>query len=119
MHVEDIDGRLCVLNENDQVVYVFERGNLSRAAYKHMCGWTQKHFEPSVDFDETWKKAEAAWDALTPEQQMLLWSMSVQEHQSAQDICTGLLATLSSYQGVEKVKQAFREAIKAVSDRFV
>jgi lysine/ornithine N-monooxygenase len=118
MHLEEIDGLLHILDENYEVIHVFERGNLSRAAYKHMCAWTQKHFDQNVDFDETWKRAEAAWDALTPEQQMLLWSLSVQEQQNAQDICTGLLATLSSYQGVEKVKRAFREAIQGVLDKF-
>ena len=119
MHLEDVDNDLCIVNENNEITYVFERGNLSRAAYKHMCAWTKTHWNPELDPETVWKKAEAAWDALTPDQQMLLWSLSIQEHQNAQDICTGLLATLAGYQGVENVKKAFHDAIKSVLDKFV
>jgi hypothetical protein len=118
MHLDDLDGELCIVDENGNVTHVFERGDLSRAAYKHMYAWTKKNFDPKLEPRELWHKAEEAWDALTPEQQMLLWSMSVKEHQSAQDICTGLLATLSGYQGVMAVKQAFRDAIQSVVERF-
>lgn len=119
MHFDDSDGELAIFDENGEFQHVFERGDLSRAAYKHMCGWIRKNLDATLDFDENWKRAEAAWDALTPEQQALLWSLSVQEHQSAQDLCTGLLATLSGYQGVAHVKEAFREAIVNALQRFL
>lgn len=118
MHLEDIDGELCICDENE-IIHTFERGEFSRAAYKHMCAWVSTNFDPKIDPDQLWLNAEAAWDALTPDQQMLLWSLSVQEHQNAQDVCTGLLATLSGYQGLSVVKKAFHDAIKAVANRFM
>ena len=118
MHLEDIDGELCICDENE-IVHTFERADLSRAAYKHMCGWVKKNFDPTLEPDQLWSEAESAWDALTPDQHMLLWSLSVQEQQNAQDICTGLLATLSGYQGLTVVKQAFYDAIQSVANRFM
>lgn len=117
MHLEDLDGELCICDENE-IVYTFERGDLSRGAYKHMCGWVKKNFDQELEPTQLWRAAEAAWDDLTPEQQMLLWSLSVQEQQNAQDICTGLLATLYSYQGLTIVKQAFKESIEKVLEKF-
>jgi hypothetical protein len=116
--LEFIDGDLCLLNEDEKITYVFERGDLSRAAYKHMTGWTQANFNENLSPEENWAKADRAWEALTPEHKMLLWSMSVQESQNSRDICSGLLATLSSYQGLTSVKNAFRDAINAVAEQF-
>ena len=118
MKLEELDSELCILDEDDNVLHSFERGHLSRAAYKHMCAWVQDNFDPKLEPSYLWEQAEAAWDALTPEQQLLIWSLSVKEHQNAQDICTGLLATLYSYQGLKTVKDAFRDALQAVVDRF-
>ena len=124
MHLDEIDGELHILDENYEIVHVFERskGNdshfLSRAAYKHMCGWVRTHWTPDADPEDAWVRAEQAWDALSPDEQMFLWSMSQQEDQNAQDLCTGLLATLTEYQGFESVKKAFREAIRGVLERF-
>jgi hypothetical protein len=118
MYFEEVDGELCAINENNETSYVFERENLSRVAYKHMTGWIKTNFDSKLSFGENWSKAEEAWDALTPENKMLLWSLSNQEGQCAQDICTGLLATLSEYQGLSHVKKAFNGAIKKVMDQF-
>ena len=116
--LEFIDGDLCLLDEDGEVTYVFERGDLSRAAYNHMTGWTQANFNENLSPEENWAKADRAWEALTSEHKMLLWSMSVQESQNSRDICHGLLATLSSYQGMSSVKNAFRDAINAVTEQF-
>jgi len=118
MHLDEIDNELCILDENCEVVHVFERGDLSRGAYKHMCACVKEFWDAGTPPDILWQKAEAAWDALTPEQQMLIWSLSVQEKQNAQDICTGLLATLMNYQGLISVKKAFQVAIKSVLEQF-
>jgi hypothetical protein len=118
MQFEEVEGELCVIDENNEIIHVFERENLSRAAYKHMICWIKTNFDSKLSFGENWSKAEAAWDALTPENKMLLWSLSNQEDQCAQDICTGLLATLSEYQGLTHVKKAFNGAIKKVMDQF-
>lgn len=116
--LEFIDGDLCLLNEDEKITYVFERGDLSRAAYKHMTGWIQTNFNENLSPEENWAKADRAWESLTSEHKMLLWSMSVQESQNSRDICSGLLATLSSYQGMSSVKNAFRDAINAVAEQF-
>lgn len=124
MHLEEIEGALHILDENHDIVHVFERVRtdgesvLSRAAYKHMCACVKQFWDEKVSPDILWAKAEAAWDALTPEQQTLVWSLSEQEKQNAQDICTGLLATLMNYQGVSTVKKAFQVAIKGVLEQF-
>ena len=118
MHLDEVDCELCILDENYEIIHVFERGDLSRGAYKHMCACVKQSWDASVPPDVLWSKAEAAWDALTPEQQMLIWSLSVQEKRKAQDICTGLLATLLNYQGLSSVKNAFQLAIKSVIEQF-
>jgi hypothetical protein len=126
MHLDEIDGELHILDENLNIIHVFERSRgseldapaLSRAAYKHMCGWVKTHWAPGEDPDDLWVRAEQAWDALTPEQQAYLWSMSHQEEQNAQDLCTALLAHLSEYRGLDNVKRAFYGAIRSVLDQF-
>jgi hypothetical protein len=91
---------------------------LSRAAYKHMCAWIKTHWKAGDDPDDLWVQAEQAWDTLTPEQQAYIWSMSHQEEQNAQDLCTALLAHLSEYRGLDNVKRAFYGAIRSVLDQF-
>jgi hypothetical protein len=138
MHLDEIDGELHILDENHDIIHVWTRSSqnsgpgaerarssdangevtLSRAAYKHMCGWVKTHWTPDSDPDDLWVRAEQAWDALTPEAQMYLWSMSHQEEQNAQDLCTALLAHLSEYRGLENVKKAFYGAIRSVLDQF-
>jgi hypothetical protein len=117
-HLDEVDCELCILDENCEIIHVFERGNLSRGAYKHMCACARQLWNEGTPPDVLWSKAEAAWEALTPEHQMLVWSMSVQEQQNAKDICTGLLATLMNYQGLSTVKTAFHVAIKGVLEQF-
>jgi len=122
MHLDEIDGELHILDENHDVIHVFERSRgetlLSRAAYKHMCGWVKTHWTPSDDPARLWAEAEESWDSLTPEQQAYLWSMSHQEEQNARDVCTALLAHLSEYRGLDIVKKAFRDAIRSVVNQF-
>ena len=127
MHLEEIDGLLHILDENYEIIHVFERAQrssdpdqplLSRAAYKHMCGWVKMHWTPETDPNEIWTRAEHSWDELTPEQQMYLWTLSHQEEQNAQDLCTALLAHLSEYRGLKNVKNAFKSAIQSVLEQF-
>ena len=122
MHLDEIDGELHILDENLDVVHVWTRANgevtLSRAAYKHMCAWVKTHWTPDADPDDLWDRAEQAWDALSPDQQAYLWTMSHQEEQNAQDLCTALLAHLSEYRGLENVKRAFYGAIRSVLGQF-
>ena len=122
MHLDEIDGELHILDENLDVVHVWTRANgevtLSRAAYKHMCGWVKTHWTPDADPEDVWVRAEQAWDSLSPEQQAFLWSVSRQEEQNAQDLCTALLAHLSEYRGLENVKRAFYAAIRSVLGQF-
>ena len=116
--MEFVDGELAIFDEDGNIIHVFERGDLSRAAYKHMTGWTQANFNENLSPEENWAKADRAWETLTPEHKMLLWSLSVQESQNSLDICSGLLATLASYQGLSSVKNAFKDAINAVTEQF-
>ena len=122
MHLDEIDGELHILDENLDVVHVWTRANgevtLSRAAYKHMCAWVKTHWTPDADPDDLWDRAEQAWDSLTPTEQAFLWSVSRQEEQNAQDLCTALLAHLAEYRGLENVKKAFYAAIKGVLGQF-
>lgn len=106
--MEWIDGEL-VMND-----HVFERGDLSRAAYKYMTQWVVDHWDESLTPDDHWIQAEAAWDALSPEIQAQLFILSNKEVQNAEDIRLGLLATLASYQGLKVIKQLFADAIKCV-----
>jgi hypothetical protein len=130
MHLEEIDGLLHILDENYETIHLFERETrssqnsdpdrplLSRAAYKHMCGWVKLHWKPEDDPNEIWTRAEKSWDELTPEQQMYLWTLSHQEEQNAQDLCGALLARLSEYRGLKNVKKAFQNAIQSVLEQF-
>lgn len=124
MHLDEIDGELHILDENLNIIHVFERARsdgeatLSRAAYKHMCAWAKTYWKAGDDPDDLWVRAEQAWDSLTPEQQGYLWSMNHQEEQNARDLCTALLAHLAEYRGLENVKRAFYGAIKGVLDQF-
>ena len=74
---------------------------------------TQKYFS-EISPEENWQRAEAEWDALTPEMQAHLWSLSHQEEQCCEDIRQGLLATLHEYRGFRFVKELFADAIKCV-----
>jgi hypothetical protein len=115
-----IDDELHLLQGED-VIHVFERGEaLSRAAYKHMCGWIINNFKTKFkgNPEELWEEAEKAWDALTPEQQAYLWSITNQESQNAQDVSEGLLACLSEYQCLNSVRISFIQAIKQVREKF-
>lgn len=53
MHLEEIDGELHILDENLNIIHVFERAKssdangevtLSRPVYKHMCAWIKTHW---------------------------------------------------------------------------
>lgn len=118
MGLELIDGTLHLLGENDEVLHVFERarGTLGPAAYKHMCVWAIANFNSKFEGDpETfWTEAENSWNDLTPETQGLLLALQVREEQMISDIRTGLLATLSDYQGIKSIKDRFAEAIRSV-----
>jgi len=114
MGLELIDGTLHLLGENDEVLHVFERAPLSRAAYKHMCVWAIANFNSKLKPEELWERAEAAWNDLTPETQGLLIALQAKEEQMVKDIRTGLLATLSGYQGIKSIKDRFAEAIRSI-----
>jgi hypothetical protein len=105
------DGELCLTDPE----HTFERGNLSRAAYRHMCGWIQNKFDPKLSPEENWSMAEAAWDNLSPEMQGHLHILSLKEVQNGDDIRQGLLATLASYQGGRFIKGLFESAIRCVN----
>jgi len=116
MGLELIDGTLHLLGENDEVLHVFERarGTLGPAAYKHMCDWAIANFNSKLKPEELWERAEASWNDLTPETQGLLIVLQAKEEQMVKDIRTGLLATLSGYQGIKSIKDRFAEAIRSI-----
>ena len=114
MGLELIDGTLHLLGENDEVLHVFERPPLSRAAYRHMCDWAIANFTSELKPEELWERAEASWNDLTPETQGLLIALQDREEQMIRDIRTGLLATLSDYQGIKSIKDRFAEAIRSI-----
>ena len=105
------DGEL-VLVRGENIVHVFERDTFSRAAYDYMIDWVQRNTSPTDDPGTTWTRAEAAWDALSPEFQATLIQIANREKQNAQDIRDGLLATLHGYQGFSRVKDSFAHAIR-------
>jgi hypothetical protein len=72
------------------------------------------HYDPSLKPEENWKKGEESWDALTPQQQWFLWSLSVQEQRQIEDVRTVLLQTLSRTQASEKIKTVFERALSQV-----
>jgi hypothetical protein len=80
-----------------------------------MCAWIQSNFDKKLSPEENWLKAEAAWDALSPEMQAHLFLMSAKEVQNGDDIRQGLLATLASYQGARFIKDLFDTAIRCVN----
>ena len=112
MGLELIDGTLHLLGENDEVLHVFERPPLSKAAYKHMCAWAIANFKG--DPETLWSEAENSWNDLTPETQGLLLALQDREEQMIRDIRTGLLATLLDYQGIKAIKDRFAEAIRSI-----
>jgi hypothetical protein len=116
MGLELIDGTLHLLGENDEVLHVFERarGTLGAAAYKHMCDWAIANFNSKLKPEELWERAENSWNDLTPETQGLLIALQAKEEQMVKDIRTGLLATLSGYQGIKSIKDRFAEAIRSI-----
>ena len=113
---EFIDGELCII-DGDEIIHVFERENISRSSYKHMTGWIQEHYDESEPND-LWERAQKAWDNLSVEHKMIIWSLTQQEKQNAEDISMGLLATLGEYQGLASVKSVFKECIKKGLDKF-
>lgn len=112
--MEVVDGELHIFDHEGNVTHVFERGDLSRAAYKHMTHWILKNFKKEKSFHENWEEAEASWDALSPETQGHLFIMSQCEERCADDIRTGLLATLAEYRGMQFIKDLFADAITCV-----
>jgi hypothetical protein len=110
-----IDGELSVIR-NDEVTHVFEKGSLSKAAYKHMCAWVLSNFDSKFNgsHETLWAEAGEAWNSLTPETQGLLFSLQAREEQMIKDIRLGLLATLAGYQGLKTIKDKFAEAIRSV-----
>jgi hypothetical protein len=117
-YLETIENELHIICDGE-IIHVFERGNLSRAAYKHMCAWVQTNFNSKLSAEELWVQAEKAWDSLTPEYQMTIWAVTIQEEQNAKDISQGLLATLNGYQCLTDIKAAFSDAIKRIRDQFI
>lgn len=109
-----IDGELHMFDQDGNLIYVFERGGLSRAAYRHMTHWIQKNFNNKKTFEKNWEEAKTAWDALSPETQAHLFNMSAREEQCAEDVRLGLLATLAEYRGFQFIKDVFADAIKGV-----
>jgi hypothetical protein len=110
-----IDGELSVI-KNEEITHVFERGPLSRAAYKHMCAWVLTNFESKFNgsHETLWREAGESWASLTPETQGILFALQAREEQMVKDIRIGLLATLAGYQGLKSVKDKFAEAIRSV-----
>jgi hypothetical protein len=116
--MEFIDGELCILNDQGEIIHVFERGDLKRAPYKHMTAWVLTNFDPKLDPTALWTLAKKSWDDMSPQNQVAIWTMCNQEETSARDIRDGLLATLHGYQGVKSVKDAYKEAIKNVCEKY-
>jgi hypothetical protein len=112
-----IENDLCLV-EGEEVTHTFEKGNLSRASYKHMCAWTFTNFNSKLSPEENWSLAKEAWDSLSEQNKMCIWSICNQESQNAIDISQGLLANLAEYQGYKPVKDAYREAIIKVLENF-
>lgn len=99
--VDGTDGTVC---------HVFERGDEGRAVYNYMTRWIEKNW--SGDFSGMWERAKEAWDQVSTENKMYLWSIETKNEQNFKDIKEGLLATLHGYQGGAEVKNMFEEALK-------
>ena len=111
MNFTIVDDELAIL-DGEEIVYVFERDSLSRAAYQYMIQWIQDTKSPENDPGTVWLEAEKAWDALSPEIQATLIAIANKERQQAKDIRDGLLATLHEYQGVKRIKEAYADCIR-------
>jgi hypothetical protein len=61
-----------------------------------------------------WNKGLEAWKALSVETKAHLFVIDAMEVQNANDIRTGLLATLAGYQGLPSIKKLFIEALDGV-----
>ena len=84
------------------------------ARVSHITSWMASHYDPSLSPEENWKKGEASWDALTPQQQWFLWSLSVQEQRQVEDVRTVLLQTLERAQVPDKIKHVFERCLSQV-----
>lgn len=116
--MEFIDGELCILNDQGEIIHVFERGDLERAPYKHMTAWVLTNFDPKLDHTDLWTLAKKSWEDMSVPNRMAIWSLCNQEETNVKDIRDGLLATLASYQGIKSVKDAYKEAIKNVCEKY-
>jgi len=116
MEISVHEGELTIFDEEGQIKHVFERGDLSRAAYQHMCSHIKMNFDSKLTPGENWSKAEAAWDSLTYDQQIYLWNMSFQEEKEVQSICENILVLLQGAK--ESVRSVFIRAIDKVMKEF-
>jgi hypothetical protein len=116
--MEFIDNELCIIGSDGDIIHVFERGDLERAPYKHMTAWVLTNFDPKLDPLTLWTLAEKSWEDMSVQNKMAVWAICNQEETNAKDIRDGLLATLAGYQGVKIVKDAYREAIKNVYEKY-
>ena len=114
---EIIDSELCLIND-EEVIHTFERSGKSQVEYKFMCDSIQRNFDSKLEPKVLWERAETAGADLGPENQAFLFTLFDQEKRNAQDICQGLLATLSEYQGFKTVKGAFRQALNDTLEKF-
>jgi hypothetical protein len=108
--MEWIDGKLTLADG-----HVFERGDLSRAAYRFMTSWIERNFDPELSPDQNWARAEKAWAVLTPEVQANLILINNTEVQCGDNIRQGLLETLAYSQGFTTIKDLFETAIRGVN----
>jgi hypothetical protein len=97
---------LCLI-EGDEVTHVFEKDTLSRAAYKHMCAWAITNFNPKLSVDELWVNAKEAWENLSDQNKMAIWSICNIEAQNARDIQMVSLQILSSIEERKLLKMRF------------
>jgi len=116
--VEILEGELCLLNVDGEIIHVFERSGKSQVEYKFMSDWIQRNFDSKLETKVLWEGAEEAWANLGPENQAFLFSLFEQEKRNAKDICEGLLATLAEYQGLKTVKDAYRRALNNALEQF-
>jgi hypothetical protein len=112
--LEWFGGTLHVLDPQDTIVHEFERGSLSRAEYMWVAHWIRTRFDERADPSELWNKGLEAWKDLSVETKSHLFIIDTMEVQNANDIRTGLLATLAGYQGLPSIKKLFIEALEGV-----
>ena len=118
MNFTIVDDELAIL-DGEEIVYVFERDSLSRAAYQYMIQWIQDKKSPENDPGTVWLEAEKTWDTLSPEIQATLIAIANKERQQAKDIRDGLLATLHEYQGVKRIKEAYADYISTCFSQLI